>query len=81
MINKLFVGLLAAALVAPAALAGSGSSLSTYGSPGAKVQERIDTKTTGTLPFTGIDIAVLVAAGLLVLAIGIGFRRLGRDRA
>lgn len=33
---------------------------------------------TGTLPFTGIDLALLTFGGFLMLALGLGARRLGR---
>ena len=35
----------------------------------------------GALPFTGLDLILLVAAGLLLLAAGLTLRRLGRTRA
>jgi hypothetical protein len=35
-------------------------------------------KAGGTLPFTGVDLAVVSVAGVLVLAGGFGLRRLGR---
>jgi len=34
---------------------------------------------TGTLPFTGIDLALLTLGGCLMLALGLGARRLGRN--
>ncbi len=37
--------------------------------------------TTGTLPFTGVDLAVVSVGGALVLAGGLGLRRLGRKRS
>jgi hypothetical protein len=35
----------------------------------------------GTLPFTGLDIALVVAAGGVLLAMGLGIRRLSRTTA
>ncbi len=35
----------------------------------------------GTLPFTGVDLALLTAGAGLLLLFGVGFRRLGRVRA
>lgn len=35
----------------------------------------------GTLPFTGVDLALLTAGAGLLLVLGWGFRRYGRDRA
>jgi hypothetical protein len=82
MFNRVLYGLLVVtAVLAPTATAGSGSAVRTYGGPGANVQGQVDTQTTGTLPFTGLDVAVLVVAGLLMLSVGIVIRRLGRNRA
>lgn len=39
------------------------------------------TRQVGALPFTGIDLALLVAGGLLLLMLGLGARRAGRTRA
>ena len=36
---------------------------------------------TGFLPFTGFHLAVALAAGLALAAAGLGFRRLGQQRA
>lgn len=45
-------------------------------SPGAAVAE---VGRTGTLPFTGVDLALLTIGGFLMLALGLGARRLGRN--
>ena len=50
-------------------------------SPGAVVQtpERAtETKSSGSLPFTGLDVVLVVAAGGLLLGLGLGMRRLTR---
>lgn len=39
------------------------------------------TRQVGTLPFTGLDLALLVVGGMLLLLLGFGARRLGRQRA
>jgi hypothetical protein len=64
-------------VLAPAALAvGSGQG------PGSTAQDRInETQPTGTLPFTGLDVTFVAFAALLVVAVGVGIHRLGRDRA
>jgi hypothetical protein len=36
-------------------------------------------KSSGQLPFTGLDIALVVAAGGVLLAMGLGIRRLSRS--
>jgi hypothetical protein len=38
-------------------------------------------KTGGTLPFTGVDLALLTAGAFALLLMGWGFRRLGRARS
>ena len=82
-------------VLVPAALADNSSVLNGYGSSGSKPVvvvkgESTSSKpkpkqekpaTTGTLPFTGSDLAVLVGAGGLLLALGLGLRRVGRDKA
>lgn len=37
-----------------------------------------ETKSSGSLPFTGLDIVLVVAAGGLLLGLGLGMRRLTR---
>ncbi len=39
-----------------------------------------DTGTRSTLPFTGLDLALLVAGGAILLLLGAALRRLGRTR-
>jgi len=34
-----------------------------------------------TLPFTGSDLAVFMVAGVVLVGIGVGLRRLGRDQS
>jgi hypothetical protein len=36
-------------------------------------------KTTGTLPFTGLDLGLFAGAAIVLTGIGFGFRRLGRQ--
>jgi hypothetical protein len=35
----------------------------------------------GSLPFTGLDLGLLIGGGLLLLAIGFGLRRLARGNS
>jgi hypothetical protein len=45
-----------------------------------RTPERItQSKSSGSLPFTGLDIALVVAAGGILLALGLGMRRLSRS--
>lgn len=39
-----------------------------------------ETAQVGTLPFTGIDLALLLFGGALLLLVGLGARRVGRQR-
>ena len=64
-----------------------------YGSPTvtpgfrAEVRENLDQdvsatgQSDGTLPFTGVDLALLTAGGFGLLLLGWGFRRFGKARA
>lgn len=49
------------------------------------IQERLGEdgigQSAGTLPFTGLDLALLTAGAGALLLLGVGFRRLGRTRA
>jgi drug/metabolite transporter (DMT)-like permease len=64
-------------VLASAALAQS-SSVSGYGGQAGGVEEQVETG--GTLPFTGLDIGLLIGGGLLLVAVGAMLRRLARDR-
>jgi hypothetical protein len=51
--------------------------------PGAVVEQSnpggvTETHSSGTLPFTGLDVVFVAAAGGLLLALGLGMRRLSR---
>jgi hypothetical protein len=50
--------------------------------PGVVVQtpeHATQAKSTGSLPFTGLDLVLVVAAGGILLALGLGMRRLSRS--
>jgi cell division protein FtsW (lipid II flippase) len=42
--------------------------------------QAVKSSTGGTLPFTGLDLALMSAGGALLLASGLGLRRLGRAK-
>jgi hypothetical protein len=50
------------------------------GVQGAVAQSLGAVKTSGGLPFTGLDLALMSAGGALLLAAGTGLRRLGRAK-
>jgi hypothetical protein len=68
-------------IAAPAAFAVS-SSQSGYarsgGEPQAQVSSRATKSTSGTLPFTGLDLAFIGVVGLALIGSGVGLRRLTR---
>ena len=92
----LFTAVIAGLAIAPIAAAGS-SVLDAYGTNGSKAIIEVKgaktsakapitvTKASGvapaTLPFTGMDIMVLVVSGAGLVFLGGGLRRLGRDKA
>lgn len=50
-----------------------------YVGEGGEVQQRVSGEGTGVLgqlPFTGLDLALIVGAGLLLILLGVGLRRL-----
>jgi hypothetical protein len=60
---------------APTALA-QDSSVDGYGGVQGGIQS--DVEGGGSLPFTGLDLGLLIGGGLLLLALGFGLRRLAR---
>ena len=77
------VGLLAAAVVyAPLALAQQ-SSVDGYGGGAGGIQSEVESGggAGGSLPFTGLDLGLLIGGGLVLLAVGFGLRRLARGNA
>jgi hypothetical protein len=40
--------------------------------------EKTQSRDTGSLPFTGLDVVLVVAAGGILLALGLGMRRMAR---
>ena len=85
---KVIFGMLTTALVvAPSALAVVGSAQHQYGGAGvlgAQVQAASPAATvssSGSLPFTGLDLMLLVGGGMLLLLTGIALYLVSRPRA
>ena len=84
---KVILGMLFAALVAaPSALA-VGSAQSVYGGPEGVSQTQVQAanqaakvSSSGSLPFTGLDLMLLVGGGMLLLLTGIALYLVSRPR-
>jgi len=81
----LMVAVCALLVLAPTALGASGGSAGTgYGGDGGGVQNQVDQGAVhavagkSTLPFTGLDLALLVVGGLSLVVVGAGLRRASR---
>jgi hypothetical protein len=93
-LRNITVGLaLCVALFVAAPAYGQSAAGDGYSQPAGSVQQRLGNdgsdahsatepvadKSSGQLPFTGLDIALVVAAGGVLLAMGLGIRRLSRS--
>ena len=94
-LRNLIVGAIVCASMFVAAPAFAQTSSEGYSKPAGSIQERISTERTpdpgdeitttqanesrSELPFTGLDVALIVAAGGVLLAMGFGMRRLSRS--
>jgi hypothetical protein len=75
-------GLVAGLGWASSALAASGVAGDAHGNVAASSAETLGAaKGAATLPFTGLGLTLIVAAGLLLLALGFGMRRLSHTRS
>ncbi len=87
----MFLGVAAYAILVSTALAASGSSVAGYGGEGGSTQiglggnggePPVPSESAGeTLPFTGLDLGLLLAGALVLLLVGAGLRRLGRAQS
>lgn len=76
----IFAAVCAALLLVPSALAGSGAAGDGYGGNGGNVQNEVGggnagETSGGSLPFTGLDLALLVLGGATLVVVGAGLRR------
>jgi hypothetical protein len=74
--------------LAPAALGAGGAASEGYGGAGGNVQNEVSQGAapsavahSGSLPFTGLDLALLVVGGVALVAVGVGVRRAARRSA
>ena len=64
--------------------AGNGSSASAYGGSGGQVAGTLASApkgSSGTLPFTGLNLALIVLAALALVTVGFTLRRVSRSKA
>jgi hypothetical protein len=67
---------------AVALAAGVGTSVSAYGGEGGRAQASVSGAVNGTnLPFTGVNLGLIVLAGLVLVAAGLLLRRRARSTA
>ena len=71
----------AASLWMPSTAAGRSAASNGYEPPGGTVQQQVESHHQGQLPFTGMDISLAGAAGILLVGMGVAIRRLGRPEA
>jgi hypothetical protein len=82
----LIVALCALLVLVPAALGAGGSAGSGYGGKGG-VQNEVNqggvhaVASKGSLPFTGLDLALLVVGGISLVVVGAGLRRASKRSA
>ena len=80
-ITSLFTAAVVALTVASSALAQQG--VDVYGGEGGNVQEGVSGEggVLGQLPFTGLELTVLVGVGLALVILGLSLRRVSANRA
>lgn len=83
----LMVVVFAVLALAPTALGAGGSASGGYGGGGGNVQNEVSqgaagaVASQGSLPFTGLDLALLVVGGVSLLVVGAGLRRAAKRSA
>ena len=77
----LLAAVLASLVLVPSALAAGGSAGKGYGGEGGNVQQQVSAGTAAEkagLPFTGLDLGLLVAGGAVLVGAGAALRRAAR---
>jgi len=77
-IRRRAAGMLAVAACAVAAAqpaAAQSPTVSGYSANGPSVQTKVDTRSHSSLPFTGVDVGLVVAAGVALSGAGLALRR------
>lgn len=87
----LILAVFALLVLAPTAFAAGGSAGSGYGGAGGNVQNDVQQgalnassgteSSGGSLPFTGLDLTLLVVGGMTLLVVGAGLRRAAKHKA
>jgi hypothetical protein len=86
MIRAISAAAIASLTWASVALAGSGSSTDGYGGTAGAVQSQVSSAPHvagakgSTLPFTGLNLTLIVVGAIVLLAIGFGLRRFSGDK-
>jgi len=72
-------------VLAGSAMAAGTQKPGTYNGTGGNVQQQVQgataSKTLGSLPFTGLDLALIVGGGLLLVIAGVSIRRMASRKA
>jgi hypothetical protein len=74
-------GLVAGSVAASSAFAAGGTAADAHGNVANSAQTLGAAKGAATLPFTGLGLALIVAAGMLLVALGVGIRRASNARS
>jgi hypothetical protein len=82
----LFASIVGVLVSASVAVAGTGSSATGYGGAAGAVQSQVSQASKGavkgsTLPFTGLNLGLVVAGALTLFAVGFAMRRISRGKS
>jgi hypothetical protein len=77
---SVFMGAAFACMVWASTALAQDSSQGGYGGAGGNVQGEVGGTGAGSLPFTGLDLMLVIGAGLLLVAAGLTMRRFSRAK-